>query len=87
VPTELARIIPEWTPPQLLKNATLRGVLEIVINERGTVDTAILSQPISPYYDSSLLNAAKGWKYHARNGRRQSVKYRKVMTIVLRPLQ
>lgn len=87
VPTELARIIPEWTPPQLLKNATLRGVLEIVINERGTVDTAILSQPISPYYDSSLLNAAKGWKYTPATVAGHPVKYRKVMTIVLRPLQ
>ena len=86
-PVELSRVIPDWTPPALLKNATLRGVLEIVINERGTVDTAILTQPISPYYDSGLLNAAKTWRYTPASVDGRPVKYRKVMTIVLRPLQ
>jgi len=87
LPVELSRFIPEWTPPTLLKNATLRGVLEIVINERGTVDTATLTQPLSPYYDSSLLNAAKGWKFTPAMLGGRPVKFKKVMTIVLRPLQ
>jgi tetratricopeptide (TPR) repeat protein len=87
LPVELSRVVPEWTPPPLLKNATLRGVMEIVINERGTVDTAVLTQPISPYYDSSLLNAAKGWKYTPATVNGRPVKFKKVMTIVLRPLQ
>lgn len=86
-PTDLSRTIPEWRPPALLKSATLRGVLDIVISESGTVESAQLSQPISPYYDSNLLNAAKQWRFTPALLEGRPVKYRKTMTIVLRPVQ
>lgn len=84
-PAEIEKRLPAWAPPASARRVELRGVLLVVINERGTVDSAKLDKPLSPYYDSLLLNAAKTWRFRPATKDGQAVKYQREVEIVLRP--
>ena len=45
-------------------SALREGVLEVIINEIGDVESAAIKSPVTPRYDSTVLAAAKNWKYH-----------------------
>ncbi len=59
------------------------GVLFIVIDERGGVESAIITTPFDGTFDTILLAAAKAWSYQpaARSG--VAVKYRKRIQLTL----
>ncbi|HYN10943.1 MAG TPA: hypothetical protein VES67_26410 [Vicinamibacterales bacterium] len=85
-PVELERKIPAWNPPDpATRNTTFQGLLEVVIDERGTVESAVLKRPVFPFYNAPLLASTKQWRFEPamRNG--IAVKYRKEFTITLRP--
>jgi hypothetical protein len=82
-PADLERRMPAWNPPtQLAGAAQYRGVLEIVINERGGVDSAILRDSVAAFYDNVLLEAAMNWKFRPAVKDGQPVKFRKFIEIV-----
>ena len=60
------------------------GVLEVVINEAGTVESAVMRTPINPRYDQMVLSAAKTWKYEPATVSGKPVKYRKLISISLK---
>jgi TonB family protein len=60
-------------------------VLEIVISERGTVDSAILRDSVAAFYDDPLLGAAMNWRFKPATRNGQPVKYRKLLEIVHSP--
>jgi tetratricopeptide (TPR) repeat protein len=85
-PVPLDQTIPQWVPPLAnLKYQEFSGVLDVVIDETGAVLTATMSQRLNVMYDQLLLSATKHWRYRPafRNGK--PVKYRKQITVVLRP--
>jgi TonB family protein len=85
-PIEIARELPEWRPPNVVaQKQEFRGVIRIVIDERGNVEMVSLLKSISDAYDQLLLAAARSWTYRPalRNG--QGVKYQKLIEIVLTP--
>lgn len=53
------------------------GVLEIVINEKGDVEGAIMREPVNNVFDTAVLMAAKTWKYRPAMKEGQAVKYMK----------
>ena len=59
------------------------GVLFIVIDERGDVESAIITEPLDRTYDSMVLAAARAWAYQPamRNG--AAVKYCKRIQLTL----
>jgi hypothetical protein len=59
------------------------GVLFIIIDESGRVESAIISTPLDAYYDSMLLQAAKTWRYKAATRNGVAVKYRKSIQLAL----
>ena len=81
------------TPPVTLKQDLPRpqrpvpversGILFIVVDERGGVESAILTEPLERTYDSQVLAAARTWTYRPamRNG--APVKYRKRIQMTL----
>ena len=81
------------TPPVTLKQDLPRaqrsvpvertGMLFIVVDERGGVESAILTEPLERTYDSLVLAATKTWTYQPalRNG--TPVKYRKRIQVTL----
>jgi hypothetical protein len=62
-----------------------QGVVEVVVDETGIVETATLRQPVNPQYDAVVLAAAKTWLYKPASLDGTPVKYRKMIQVVLRP--
>jgi hypothetical protein len=60
------------------------GTLEVVINERGMVENAMLRKPIFPKYDPLVLNAALTWLYRPATLDGMPVKYRKIVGITVK---
>jgi hypothetical protein len=86
-PVEVDRVLPPWSPSSALAQSriTLRGTLDIVIDDRGTVESASLAEPITPLYDNILLAAAERWTFRPAMRQGKPVKYRQSLEIVLRP--
>lgn len=85
-PAEVEWRFPSWLPhTDALRRATLTGLLEIVVDASGAVESAVLVRPLSPQYDASLVAAAKSWRFRPaiRDGR--AVRFRKQIQIVLEP--
>jgi TonB family protein len=59
------------------------GVLVVVINEAGRVESAVITQPLDSYYDALLLQAAKTWRYQPARRNGVPVKYRKRIQLTL----
>ena len=68
---------PEW------KIAPTRGLLEVVINRDGKVETAAVRRAIHPIYDRMLLNEARTWRYTAATRNGTPVRYRKIIEVVI----
>jgi hypothetical protein len=66
---------PPRTPP------TGQGVLEVVINEQGLVESATMRSAVNPLYDPLVLAAAKGWRYKPATVSGTPVKFRKFVSI------
>jgi TonB family protein len=85
-PVDVDRRLPPWNPPTVVaRTMEYRGLLEVVVDERGMVESAVLRKPVTPTYDSVLLDAAKRWKFQPATLNGAPVKYRKTFDIVLAP--
>lgn len=83
-PVEISREMPEWRPTSSMQDRQEhRGVLRIVIDERGKVESAMIVLSVLASYDPQLLEATRQWQYRPalRNG--QAVKYVKLISITL----
>lgn len=77
-PTTIKQVLPAF-PSQL--SVASRGVLEIVINEEGNVESVAMHESVNPRYDPQLLAAAKSWQYRPALLDGKPVKYRKLVQI------
>jgi hypothetical protein len=59
------------------------GVIEVVINETGAVESVALLQQIEPLFNKLLLSAAKNWAYRPARLDGVPVKYRKRVQIAV----
>ena len=57
------------------------GIIELVIDERGAVETATIRKSIYPRYDTRLIEATRSWQYKPAMLNGVPVKYRKIMNI------
>lgn len=80
VPVAIRQDVPTL-PTQLARMARDRGVLELVIDERGRVTSIAMREAIEPHYDADLLTAARNWKYEPALVNGQPVKFRKLIQI------
>ena len=81
----VAPVVINQTLPQYKRDgyASSPGVLEIVINERGQVESAAMRMPVKQTYDGLALAAAKGWRYKPATVDGVPVKFRKLIQINL----
>ena len=68
---------PEW------KIVPTRGLLEVVINRDGQVETAAVRRAIHPIYDRILQNEARTWRYTPATRNGTPVRYRKLIEVVI----
>jgi TonB family protein len=62
-----------------------QGSVEIVIDETGAVESAIIRSSMNPRYDQIVLSATKNWRYKPATAGGTPVKFRKVITISVKP--
>lgn len=81
-------IIVQRVPPFRGKVTTSgMGIIEVVIDEAGAVESAKMRVPLNGMYDKLVLAAAKGWQYQAATLDGIPVKFRKLVQVSLVPTQ
>ncbi len=83
-PIAIRQSLPPHTKP---RSATARGLLEVVIDERGEVESAVMRLPVDQAYDKTAVAATKSWRYTPATLSGVPVKFRKVIQITLEPQQ
>ncbi len=75
----------ELPPYPVVVPSEMSGSIDVVVDETGSVITAMMRQPVSPMYDSHALAAAKSWRYRPATLNGAPVKYRKTIQISIKP--
>ena len=78
LPVAVHQTLPRFQGEVLVRR---EGVLELIINELGDVESAVMRSPVNPRYDSVVIASARGWKYHPATLNGTPVKFRKVINI------
>jgi TonB family protein len=60
------------------------GVLDIVIDESGTVESAVMRTSITPVYDRMVLAAVRHWRFRPATRKGIPVKFRKLTHITIK---
>ena len=68
-------------PPAIARQARDRGVLDLVIDERGRVVAINVRVSVHPMYDTLLMTSARDWKYQPATLGGKPVKFRKLIQI------
>jgi len=62
------------------------GVVEIVIDETGRVESAIVRRSMNPRYDKLILTASRNWRYKPATLDGEPIKFRKVISVSMKPV-
>jgi TonB family protein len=62
-----------------------RGTLEIIIDESGQVESALMKDSVNSLYDALAMSATRMWRYRPATLDGQPVKYRKEIVITIKP--
>ena len=81
LPVTLRQVLP---PFALDASARRDGILEVIIDETGDVESAIMRSSVTPRYDSMVVAAAKNWKYSPATLHGTPVKFRKMINITIK---
>ena len=61
------------------------GQIEVLINEAGVVENAMIKTSVSAKYDELALGAARQWRYRPATMNGAPVKYRKIISVTVKP--
>jgi hypothetical protein len=78
-PSVVRQVLPPFEFQVLVPPAP--GSVEIVIDERGLVESATMRKSILARYDAQVIEATKNWQYKPATLNGDPVKYRKVVNI------
>jgi hypothetical protein len=82
LPVTVRQVLPSFAGDMVARRD---GILELVINETGEVESAVMRTPVNPRYDTIVIGTAKGWKYSPATLNGTPVKFRKVIKISIKP--
>jgi TonB family protein len=81
-PVEITRPVPIWTAPRGMQPALYQGLMEVVIDEAGRVESAVVRRSIAPSFDAELLAATASWRFQPASRNGTPVKYRRTYEII-----
>lgn len=84
-PVVLEQQVPPWTYTPYAPSRIFSGTLELMIDEKGNVESVALSEPVWPPYDLALLQAAKQWHYKPAVRQGKPVKFKRILVININP--
>jgi len=82
-PQTLAQTLPRY--PGAVPPRGVTGVVEVVIDEGGSVESAAMVVPVTASYDKMVMNAATKWVYVPAMMNGKPVKFRKRIQITVTP--
>ncbi|HOC18110.1 MAG TPA: hypothetical protein PKK95_07570 [Vicinamibacterales bacterium] len=84
-PVVIDQRLPRWTgpPPAMLASTQRRGAIEVLIDEKGAVESAVLRARTATTYDKALEDQAMRWKYQPATLKGTPVKYRKMIQFTI----
>jgi hypothetical protein len=82
-PQTLAQILPKY--PGAVPPRGVMGVIEVVIDEGGAVESAAMVVPVTASYDKMVMNATTKWVYIPATMNGKPVKFRKRIQISVTP--
>jgi TonB family protein len=82
-PVEINREIPPWHAPAGTPRGLYQGLVEIVVDERGRVETATLTRSVAASFDPALLEATTRWRFQPALLGGRPVKYRRAFEIIV----
>ena len=86
LPVAHSRELPRWDPPRDQAWRTFRGIVEVVIDQEGRVESARMVETLAPFYDRLLAEAALHWRFEpARRADGAPVRFRHQIEITMRP--
>jgi tetratricopeptide (TPR) repeat protein len=85
-PVVVSQTLPPWRYSKLAEaHREYQGVLALVIDENGNVQSVTLLEGVQPEYNAVLVKAARSWKFRPAMKDGVPVQYRKVVKIHLTP--
>ena len=80
-PTVVKQALPPF-PGQVI--IPRNGRLELVIDELGAVESAVMTGSVTPAYDQMVIAATKNWRYRPATQNGAPVKFRKTVQITIK---
>ncbi len=77
-PVALVQALPPFPGKVIIPR---NGKLEVVIDESGAVESAVMTGSVSQSYDALVLSAARTWRYRPATANGEPVKFRKTVQI------
>jgi hypothetical protein len=83
-PVALQQAMPSIPPGLATMLSTIHrsGILDIFIDQQGTVERAVMRESVHPIFDALVVDAARGWKYRPALKDGAAVRYLKTIAIV-----
>jgi protein TonB len=80
-PVAIAQELPRF--PGTVRPGGVTGIVEVLIGEAGSVESAVMLASTVPAYDKMLLNAASRWLYYPATVNGKPVKFRKRIQVTI----
>jgi hypothetical protein len=85
-PVVVSQTLPPWRYSKLSEaHREYQGVLALVIDENGNVQSVALLEGVQPEYNAVLIKAARSWKFRPAMKNGLPVQYRKLVKVHLSP--
>lgn len=81
-PVVVRQVMPPFRGPVFAPRV---GQIDVVIDETGAVESAMMTAPLDPRYDALVLAAAKTWQYEPARLDGVPVKFRKSIQLTISP--
>lgn len=82
-PVEITRPIPSLKTPPGMPQGLYQGLVEVVINAEGRVESAVIRKSIAANYDADLVEATALWRFQPATRNGTAVKYRRAYEVIL----
>jgi len=81
-PAPIAQTLPSFRGVSPIERI---GRIEVIIDETGAVESAVMTASVSGAYDKAALAAARNWRFTPATVNGKPVKFRKVVQITVKP--